>query len=264
MTIHPSGRLSNRSAIITGAAKGIGFAIAKCFVEEGAQVLLTDINTDQLEAAADALGQPWLTVDVASKSSLQAMVGHGIELFGRVDILVNNAGIFRTTPLLEITEHGFDTMVAINLKSVLFAMQAVAPGMIAQGGGSIINISSLASVLASPGAIEYCATKAAVSQLTTAASLELATANIRVNAIGPGTIDTEMAAFAYADQQAKKNMLSRTPLGRAGRVEEIARTALFLASDDSSYITGKTIFVDGGRLGLNMNVPVLGHELNTI
>jgi NAD(P)-dependent dehydrogenase (short-subunit alcohol dehydrogenase family) len=128
--------------------------------------------------------------------------------------------------------------------------------MLRQRGGSIVNISSLASTLAAPGAVEYCTSKAAVSHLTTASSLELAPNNIRVNAIGPGTISTDMANAAYAEEGIQKTILSRTPMGRMGEADEIARTALFLASADSSYVTGKTLYVDGGRLGLNLCMPI--------
>jgi NAD(P)-dependent dehydrogenase (short-subunit alcohol dehydrogenase family) len=180
------------------------------------------------------------------------MVAFATERLGPVDVLVNNAGIYRNTPLLELGEQEFDRIMAVNVKSTLFGIQAVAPAMIARRSGSIVNVASLAAVLGAPGAAAYCTSKAAVVQLTNVAAIELAPHNVRVNALGPGTFATEMAQDAYADETLRSSILPRTPLGRLGRPDEAAGVALFLAGDDSSYVTGKTIFVDGGRLGLNL------------
>jgi NAD(P)-dependent dehydrogenase (short-subunit alcohol dehydrogenase family) len=145
--------------------------------------------------------------------------------------------------------------MATNLKSVLFATQAVAPQMIERGDGAIVNVASVAAVLGGASALAYCLSKAGVVQLTNVAALTLAPHGVRVNAVGPGTVDTEMAQAAYADPAARGQALSRTPMGRFGRPEEVASVALFLASDDAAYVTGKTIYADGGRMGLNLTVP---------
>jgi NAD(P)-dependent dehydrogenase (short-subunit alcohol dehydrogenase family) len=249
------GRLDGKSAIITGAAQGLGRAIAERFVAEGARVLLADRNAEKAQQAADALGQRALAVDVSVKADVDAMVAHAIAAFGGLDILVNNAGVFHGAGLLDLSEEEFDRVTAINVKSVLFATQAAARHMIARGGGVIINLASLAAALAAPTAIAYCTTKAAVMQLTNAAAIALAPHGVRVNAIGPGTIDSEMAQSAYLNEEVRRAIQARTPMGRMGRAEEVAGVALFLASDDSAYVTGKTIFVDGGRMGLNLTMP---------
>lgn len=246
----------NDVVVVTGAARGIGFAVAERFATQGADVLLADRDAVALEKAASELGQSCTVVDVSDKRSVQNMVDRAIEKFGRVDVLVNNAGIFRQTALLDMPEDEFDEVLAVNLKSVLFGIQAVAPHMIGRRSGSIVNIASLAAALASPGTASYCASKAAVAQLTTAAAVELAEHGVRVNAVGPGTIRTEMAVGAYGDPNTNHTMLSRTPMGRSGEPHEIAGVVAFLASSDSSYMTGKTLYVDGGRLGLNLTVPV--------
>jgi glucose 1-dehydrogenase len=247
-------RLKGRTAIITGAAQGLGLAIATRFVAEGARVLLADINEAAVTAAARSLGQLAICVDVSQRADIQRMSAVADRELGQVDILVNNAGVFRAAPLLDLGEDELNRVLAINLHSALFAIQAVAPQMIARRRGSIINMVSVAATLASPGAAAYCISKAALAQLTNVAAIELAPHGIRVNAIGPGTIATEMAQGAYADPELKNRILPRTPLGRMGEPEEIAGVALFLATDDSSYMTGKTLYVDGGRMGLNLTV----------
>ncbi|HEX5649622.1 MAG TPA: SDR family oxidoreductase [Steroidobacteraceae bacterium] len=246
--------LLDKVAIVTGAAQGLGLAIARRFADEGARVLLADLNADAVERAAAALGQAAVVVDVANRADVQRMVELANERIGTVDVLVNNAGIYRNRPLLELEEQEFDWVMAVNLKSALFAIQAVAPQMIARRSGSIVNVASVAAVLGSPGATSYCVSKAGLAQLTNLAAIELAPHNVRVNAIGPGTFATEMAQDAYADAALRAKILPRTPLGRFGRPEEAAGVALFLASDDSSYVTGKTIYADGGRLGLNLTL----------
>lgn len=250
------GRMAGKAAIVTGAAQGIGLAIATRFVAEGAQVLLVDRNREAVEGAAAGLAQQSTTVDVSAREEVAAMVARALEAFGRIDILVNNAGVFHRASLLELTEADFDRVLAINLKSVLFATQAVAPHMIARRSGAIVNVSSVAAVLGADIALAYCVSKAGVAQLTNVSALALAPYGIRVNAVGPGTFATEMAQAAYADADLQRQVLSRTPLGRLGRPEEAASAVLFLASDDAAYVTGKTIYVDGGRMGLNLTMPV--------
>ena len=248
------GSLSGKVAVVTGAAQGIGLAIARRFVAEGARVLLSDINGPAVEAAATELRQLAACADVSDRNAVDRMIAAANTEYGPIDILVNNAGIYRNTPLLELTEEEFDHVLAVNLKSTLFTIQAVAPQMIARRSGSIVNVASLAAVLAGPGMVAYCTSKAGVAQLTNVAAIELAPYNVRVNALAPGTFATEMASGAYADKALQDKILPRTPLGRLGRPEEAAGTALFLASDDSSYMTGKTLFVDGGRMGLNLTI----------
>ena len=244
--------LKDQVAIVTGAAQGLGFAIAKRFAEEGARVLLADLNAEAVARAAESLGQLATVVDVARREDCERMVALAAERLGPVDVLVNNAGIYRNTPLLELGEQEFDRIMAVNVKSALFAIQAVAPQMIARRRGSIVNVASVAAVLGAPGTTAYCVSKAGIVQLTNVAAIELAPHNVRVNAVGPGTFATEMAQDAYADETLRNRILPRTPLGRLGRPEEAAGVALFLASDDSSYVTGKTIYADGGRMGLNL------------
>lgn len=248
-------KLEKRTAIVTGAAQGFGKAIAERYVAEGAKVLLADCNETGVKHTAEALGQPWIVADVSQRGNIVAMVDRALELWDGLDILVNNAGIFAAIPFLEITEEQFDRFMAVNLKSMFLASQAVAPHMIARGRGAIVNLASIGAVLGSANGIPYCVSKAGVVQLTVSTSLALAPHGVRVNAIGPGTIDTEMAQAILASAETQRQVLSRTPMGRIGRADEIASVAAFLASEDSSYITGQTIYVDGGRKGLNGVMP---------
>ena len=248
------GKLEGKTAIVTGAAQGLGRAIAARFVEEGARVLLADRNGEAVRAAAGELKQPAATVDVAKASDINTMVAQALRDFGPIDILVNNAGIFHGASVLELSEADFDRVMAVNVKSILFATQTVAPHMIARKSGAIVNMASLAAVLGSEMALAYCVSKAAVAQLTNCTALTLAPHGVRVNAIGPSTFNTDLARTAYLDPEMQRQVLSRTPLGRLGRPEEIAGVALFLASDDAAYVTGKTLYVDGGRLGLNLTM----------
>ncbi|HET7202947.1 MAG TPA: SDR family oxidoreductase [Steroidobacteraceae bacterium] len=244
--------LTNKVAVVTGAARGLGLAIAQRFAAEGARVLLADLDADAVDRAARTLGQHAQVVDVSDRAQVVAMVETATRTLGPVDVLVNNAGVYRNTPLLDLGEAEFDRLLAVNLKATLFGIQAVAPGMIRRRSGSIVNVASIAAVLGAPGAAAYCASKAAVVQLTNVAAIELAPHGVRVNALGPGTFATEMAQDAYADETLRSRILPRTPLGRLGRPEEAAGVALFLASDDASYVTGQTLYADGGRMGLNL------------
>lgn len=247
-------RLDGKVAVVTGAARGLGAAIASRFAQEGARVLLADIDEDAVAAAAKQLNQRALCADVAQRSEVERMIATATHELGPVDILVNNAGVYRNSPLQDLTEAEFDRVVAVNLKAALFGIQAVAPQMIARRSGCIVNVASIAARLGAIGTIAYSAAKAGVVQLTTVAAIELAPHNVRVNAIGPGTFATEMSAGAYADPALQARVLSRIPMGRTGLPQEAAGVALFLASEDSSYVTGKTIYADGGRLGLNLTM----------
>lgn len=244
-------RLQDRSAVVTGAARGIGRAIVERLIAEGANVLMCDIDEVTLTRAARELAQPCLRVDVARVAELERMIETAISRFGVLDMLVNNAGITHDADLLTLQERDFERVMAVNLKSTLFATQAAARHMIPRKRGAIVNVSSVTAVLAHPMQIPYVISKAAVRQATNVTALALAPYNIRVNAVGPGTIESEMSQSVLAGDAVQAMVRSRTPLGRFGKPEEIAATVAFLASDDASYITGQTVYVEGGRLGLN-------------
>ena len=247
-------RLSGKRAVITGAAQGIGKAIAEAFVAEGAELLLADIDAARLATTAAELGQEGIVIDVARKAEIERLFIRVSERWGGIDILVNNAGVTHAAELDDLTEDDFDRVFAINLKSALWATQAAARLMVP--GSAIVNMSSVNAVLAIPNQIPYVLSKSAMKQLTNVTALALAPKGIRVNAVGPGSIMTEMLAGIMNDPAAEDRILSRTPLGRCGEPAEVAAVAVFLASSDSSYITGQTIYPDGGRLGLNYTVPV--------
>jgi NAD(P)-dependent dehydrogenase (short-subunit alcohol dehydrogenase family) len=255
-------KLTDKVAIVTGAAQGIGLACAERLVREGARVMLTDVRPDGAAAAA-ALGDAarFFQADVSAKADVDALVAATLAAFGRIDILVNNAGVTHAAEFLDLEEDDFDRVLRINLKSMFLCSQAVAREMVkrqdTQRGGCIINMSSVNAELAIPNQVPYVVSKGGVNQLTRVASISLAQYGIRVNAIGPGTILTELAKQAVlAGPEARHKILSRTPLGRCGEPEEIAGIAAFLASDDASYITGQTLYADGGRMALNYTVPV--------
>ena len=247
-------RLAGKRAVVTGAAQGIGRAIAAAFVAEGAQVLLVDIDGEGAARSAAELSQQAYTADVSRKSELERIFTHITETWGSLDILVNNAGVTHAAELDELTEDDFDRVFAINLKSALWATQAAARLMLP--GSAVVNMSSVNAVLAIPNQIPYAISKGAMKQLTNVTALALAPKGIRVNAIGPGSIMTAMLQGIMHDQAAQDRILSRTPMGRWGEPEEVAAIAVFLASSESSYITGQTIYPDGGRLGLNYTVPL--------
>ncbi len=249
-----STRLAGKRAVITGAAQGIGQAIAEAFVAEGAELLLADIDGERLAATAAALGQEALVIDVARKAEIERLFARVAERWGGLDILVNNAGVTHAAELDDLTEEDFDRVFAINLKSALWATQAAARLM--GEGAAVVNMSSVNAVLGIPNQIPYALSKGAMKQLTNVTALALAPRGIRVNAIGPGSIMTDMLWGIMTDQAAQDRILSRTPLGRCGEPAEVAAVAMFLASSESSYITGQTIYPDGGRLGLNYTVPV--------
>jgi len=224
-------------------------------------VVLADVLDKHGKAAAKKLGGAYKHCDVAKASDIKALVAFTVRKFGAVDILVNNAAISANTDFLDVTEAEFDRVIGVNLKGSFLMLQACARHMVkqAQAGrkpGAIVNMSSVNDTLAIPGIVTYCMSKGGVSQLTAATSIALAPHGIRVNAIGPGTIDTDMARGVLADKAAMDRAMSRTPLGRAGAPSEVASIAAFLVSDDASYVTGETIYVDGGRMPLNYTVPV--------
>jgi glucose 1-dehydrogenase len=251
-------RLKDKVAVITGAAQGIGLACAERFKAEGAKLMLSDINEKIGRAEAERLGAPFLRCDAGVKSDVDALIARAVESHGRIDIMLCNAGITHAAEFLDVTEDDFDRVIRTNMKSVFLGGQAAARQMVAQGGGGvIINMSSVNAILVIPNQVAYAASKGAINQLTKAMAVSLAAHDIRVVAIGPGTILTDLARNAVLkDAAAYRKILSRTPIGRCGEASEVASVAAFLASDDASYITGQTIYPDGGRLVLNYTVPV--------
>ena len=247
-------RLTGKCAVVTGAAQGIGKAIAERFAAEGAELLLADIDGPGVERLAAELGQHAIRIDVSRKAEIDRLVAEVAARWGSLDVLVNNAGITHAAELDDLTEDDFDRVFATNLKSALWCTQAAARLM--GPGSAVVNMSSVNAVLAIPNQIPYAISKGAMKQLTNVTALALAPKGIRVNAIGPGSIMTDMLKGIMNDQAAQDRILSRTPLGRCGEPEEVAAVALFLASDESSYITGQTIYPDGGRLGLNYTVAL--------
>lgn len=254
--------LKGKATIITGAAGGIGAACAERFCAEGARVMIADVNEeDGLALTArlreDGAEAEFRKTDVSDKSDVIGLVTDTVAAFGRVDVLINNAAILHIAEFLDLEEEDFDKTIRVNLKGYFLCGQAVARQMVEQGdGGAIINMSSVQAVLSVPSILPYVVCKGGVNQLTKTMAIALATENIRVNAIGPGTILTELAKTLLADEAARTKVMSRTPMGRCGEPEEIAGIAVFLADDDSSYVTGQCIYADGGRLGLNYTVPV--------
>jgi glucose 1-dehydrogenase len=256
-------RLAGKCAVVTGAANGIGLACARRLASDGAAIALADVNAELGEAAAKQLRNEgaraiFVATDVTQRAAIEALVNRAVDEYGRLDIMLNNAGVAINAPLLEMSDEIFDKVLSTNLRSAFIGTQLAARQMVASGhGGVIINMSSVNALLAIPGLAAYACSKGALNQLTKVAAIELAPHNIRVVAIGPGTILTDLAKQAVmGDDAARRKILARTPIGRAGEPEEVASVASFLASDDASYITGQTIYPDGGRLALNYTVPV--------
>ena len=253
-------KLKDKVALVTGGAQGIGLACAKQFLAEGARVAIVDLNAEQGARALAELGAEhtlFIAGDVANSSLAAEVVRQTLARFGRIDILLNNAGITHAAEFLELDVADFDRVLAINLRSYFVFGQAVARHMVAAGiRGTIINMSSVNAILAIPNQVPYVISKGGVNQLTKVMSVSLAPHGIRVNAIGPGTIATELARKAVmGSPAAERTIMSRTPLGRLGEPAEVASVAVFLASDDASYLSGQTIYPDGGRLALNYLMP---------
>jgi len=239
-------------ALVTGGAQGIGLACAQALAEDGCQLVLADVKTETLAEAATSLGATPITCDMGDPEQIAAMFDRIEADLGPVTALVNNAGIALPGSFLDYPLEDFRKVLDVNLTGTFHATQRAAQTMVAQGiRGAIVNMSSINAVVSIPAIPAYCASKGGVMQLTKAASLALAPHGIRVNAVGPGSIDTEMMAGVNANPEAMKMAMSRTPLGRMGTAREIGDTVAFLLSDKASYITGETIYVDGGRLGLN-------------
>jgi acetoin reductase-like protein len=252
-------KLEDKVAIVTGGARGIGAAIAQRFAAEGARVVVADVLGPEAADTARAIGRGAIAVplDVTRRDSIDAMVRTVVAAAGRIDVLVNNAAVFDMGPLLEITEESFDRQFAVNVKGLLFTLQAVAAQMVRQGqGGKIVNFSSQAGRRGEALVAVYCATKAAVISLTQSAGLALIKHKINVNAIAPGVIDTPMwdhvdAQFAKYENlplgEKKRQVGQAVPYGRMGRPADIVGAAVFLASADADYIVAQTLNVDGGN-----------------
>ena len=255
-------RLHNRRYLVTGAARGLGLAIAARLVAEGARVMLADVLPEGETRAAE-LGDAaaFIPCDVTSREQIAAAIMATVERWGGLDGLINNAGIAPKGDIISETPEQFDRVIATNLTAAFHATQLAVPHLIAAGAGVIVNMSSVNALLTIPALLAYNVAKGGLNQLTRNTAVALAPHNIRVVGIGPGTILTELAKQAVmASDEARHQILSRTPMGRAGEPHEIAAIAAFLLSDDASYITGETIYADGGRLGLNYTVAVPGDD----
>ncbi|SMP21268.1 L-iditol 2-dehydrogenase [Shimia sagamensis] len=252
-------RLSGKTALITGAARGIGLAFAKAYVAEGARVVLADINFARAKSAASEIGEAARAVqmDVTDQSSIEAAIAATIESFGQIDVLINNAALFTAAPITDITRHDYARVFDINIAGTLFTLQAVARHMIDQGvKGRIINMASQAGRRGEGLVAVYCASKAAVISLTQSAGLNLIEHGINVNAIAPGVVDGEHwdgvdALFAKyegkAPGQKKREVAAAVPFGRMGTAEDLTGMAVFLASEEAAYVVAQTYNVDGGN-----------------
>lgn len=250
-------RLADRRIFITGAARGLGLAIAQRCAAEGARVMLADVLPEGADRAAEIGGAAaFVLCDVTSRAAIAAAIAAAVTRFGGLDGVVNNAGIAPRGDILTETPDQFERVMATNLTAAFHATQLAVPHLIAAGGGVIVNMSSVNARLTIPALLAYNVAKGGLNQLTRNTAVALAPHNIRVVGIGPGTILTELAKTAVmADAGARAQIMSRTPLGRAGDPAEIAAIAAFLLSDEASYITGETLYADGGRLALNYTMP---------
>lgn len=255
--------LEGRVAIVTGGSQGIGEACARRLVRDGAAVSIWDVDDPRGEALASALRAEgararYAHCDVSRKAEVDAALAAALGAFGHVDALVNNAGIFKAADFLDITEADWDAVIAVNLKGSFLVGQAVARAMKAAGrGGAIVNMSSVNGVMAIPSIASYNASKGGIDQLTRVMALALVGDGIRVNAVAPGTIATELAKNAVlTSEEAKARIMMRTPMKRLGEPAEIADAVAYLLSDAASYVTGEILYVDGGRRTLNYTMPV--------
>lgn len=243
--------LKDKVAIVTGASRGIGRAIAETFVREGAQVVICGRKAESLEAVSGEIGQAVrpIVCHVGRADQIRNLVETVTREFGRIDILVNNAATnVAQAPCLDLDEAMFDKMIEINLKSAFRLIQAVAPGMYRRGSGVILNISSISGVRPQYHGLLYSLTKAALNMMTQSYALELGPRGVRVNGIAPGLIQTAFSEYYWKDEGRREKRIENQPIGHLGQPVEIAEVAAWLASDRSSFITGQTLIVDGGRL----------------
>lgn len=245
------GRLDGKVALITGAAGGMGLAASRLFVEEGARVVMTDVAEEAGRAAADELGEKadFIRADVSTAADAEAMVRFAVETFGGLHVLYNNAGVVlpNDVGVVETDEETWDRTMAINLKGVWLGCKFGIPAIIESGGGSIINVASFVAMMgAATAQIAYTATKGGVLSMTREIAVEYARRGVRANALCPGPIETPLLLQLFADDAAKQRRLVHVPMGRLGQAEEVVRAALWLASDESSFMTGAAMVVDGG------------------
>jgi NAD(P)-dependent dehydrogenase (short-subunit alcohol dehydrogenase family) len=241
-------RLSGKVAIITGGGSGIGKAIAQAFVREGAKVVIAGRDSKRLDRAATEIGADCLAVsaDVSNVANVENLVSATINRFKKINILVNNAAVLLPGTAESISEESFDQTFAINVKGLWLLSRAVLPYMRAAGGGSIVNIASVLSMVGARNRVAYSASKGAVMAMTKAMALDHAAENIRVNCIAPGIVETEMVARFSTDENARKQRVAMHPMGRFGQPQEVASAAVFLASDESGWTTGSVVTIDGG------------------
>ncbi len=244
-------RLEGKVALITGGARGIGQAIGMAFAKEGADIVVADVNMEIAQKTAseiEALGRKVLALDmdVTNYEKVEEGINKILDKFGKVDILVNNAGITKDNLLLRMSQAEWDAVINVNLKGTFNCIRAVCRPMVKQRSGRIISIASIIGLMGNPGQANYAASKAGIIALTKTVAKELASRNINANAVAPGFIQTEMTA--KLPEELKKKMLEAIPLGKLGTPQDIAKVCLFLASEESSYITGQTITVDGGMV----------------
>jgi NAD(P)-dependent dehydrogenase (short-subunit alcohol dehydrogenase family) len=243
-----AGRLLGARIVVTGAARGIGAAIARRYAAEGATLALIDLRADDVAATAAALGAKSVAGDLSTAAAASAAFEEAIDTLGGVDVLVNNAGILRFAPLLEITADEWDEMFAVNTRSMLLGIQAAARSMIAEGTrGRVINMASMGGKLGAANQAHYAASKAAVISLTQVAAKELGPHGINVNCICPGYVLTEMGAATRTEEMVA-SWSAMSPLGRCAEPDDVAGVALFLASPESAYMTGQSLNVTGGMM----------------
>jgi NAD(P)-dependent dehydrogenase (short-subunit alcohol dehydrogenase family) len=249
-----------KTAVVTGGSQGIGEACVRRIARDGGAVAIWDVADAPGQALAGELSGAgarvaYIHCDVSSKASVDAALAATRQDFGRIDHLVSNAGIVRSTNFLDITEQEWDQVLNVNLKGAFLVGQAVARVMVEQGGGAIVHMSSVNAVMAIPTIASYNVSKGGLAQLTRVMALALVDHGIRVNAVGPGTIATELARKAVlSDETTRARLMSRTPMRRLGEPSEVADAVAYLLSDASTYITGETLYIDGGRLALNYTV----------